>query len=186
MCPDREIVSVYADEELPSPWKEKLEDHLSHCEACRKRLAAYRRLSGVIADKTDPAMTEEAVGAAGKRVMERLSRLTRPENGRPYRLPVWRRTITIPLPAAAAAAVLFAVLALVWRRPAVNPETVAAGADLDIRNTVPVSDMEGALQYLSARDDSDYVILRLPERNFMNAGEPVIIKAADYSGRNGR
>ncbi|MDR0602190.1 MAG: hypothetical protein LBG42_07375 [Treponema sp.] len=184
MCPDREIISVYMDGELPSPWKEKLEGHFSLCETCRKRLADYRRLSAAIARETAPALTEEAVKAAGERVMERLSR--RRPAAVPRRPSVWRRTITIPLPAAAAAAVLLAILALVWRRPVPGPETTAAGMDLDIRNTVPVSDMDGVLQYLSARDDSDYVILRLPERNFMSAGEPVIIKAADYSGRNGR
>ncbi|MDR1106481.1 MAG: hypothetical protein LBL44_09005 [Treponema sp.] len=183
MCPDKEIISVYADEELPSPWKEKLENHLADCEACRERLAVYRRLSGAMTGGTDQALSEEAVGAAGRRVMERLAGRRRPENRRSP--PVWRRTVTIPLPAAAAAAVLLAILALVWRRPASNLE-MAAGTDLDIRDTVPVSNMEGVLQYLSARDDSDYVILRLPERNFMSAGEPAIIKAADYSGRNGR
>jgi hypothetical protein len=49
--------------------------------------------------------------------------------------------------------------------------------------------MENVLQYLSSRDNGEIIILRLPEsRNFVNYGEPAIIKAADYTrqatGRN--
>jgi hypothetical protein len=42
------------------------------------------------------------------------------------------------------------------------------------------------MQYLGAQDNSDYMIINLPEaKNFTSAGEPLIIKAADYSRRAG-
>jgi anti-sigma factor RsiW len=184
MCPDRQIISVYADGELPSPWKEKLETHLSTCRTCSERLASYRGISGLLHDTQAQAEALQAdVQAAADRVRNRLSS---PVDRAPslYR-PLWRRNISIPLPAAAAAAVLIVLLSLVFVRRQPNVEAVA-GINLDIQDTVPVSGMDGVLQYLSARDDSDYVILKLPERNFMSTGEPTIIKAADYSGRNGR
>ncbi|GHU05470.1 hypothetical protein FACS1894147_11680 [Spirochaetia bacterium] len=50
MCPDRQILSLYHDDELPSPWKEKLESHVASCPACAARLAQYRDLSRVLLD----------------------------------------------------------------------------------------------------------------------------------------
>jgi anti-sigma factor RsiW len=183
MCPDHQIISVYADGELPSPWKEKLERHLSNCASCSERLASYRGVSGLL---HEDARVEDGEAAAN-RVRDRLLRRAPGLSPSLYR-PLWRRNVVVPLPLAAAAAVLIVFLSLVWvRREAapVNVEAVA-GVNLDIQDTVPISGMDGVLQYLSAGDDSDYVILMLPERNFMSAGEPAIIKAADYSGRNGR
>jgi hypothetical protein len=50
---------------------------------------------------------------------------------------------------------------------------------------VPVSDMNGIMQYLGQEDTADFVIIRLPEsRNFVSSGEPTLVKAADYSRRN--
>jgi anti-sigma factor RsiW len=185
MCPDRQIISVYADGELPSPWKEKLERHLSNCPSCSERLAFYRRVSGLLHE--DAAVLRAGAEAAADRARDRLPRQTPGRSPSLYR-PLWRRSVAIPLPAAAAAAVLIIILSLAWVRREAAPGAVEAlaGVNLDIQDTVPVSGMEGVLQYLSAGDNTDYVILTLPERNFMSAGEPAIIKAADYSGRNGR
>jgi hypothetical protein len=56
---------------------------------------------------------------------------------------------------------------------------------LDLQGMVPVSDMNGIMQYLGQEDTADFVIIRLPEsRNFVSSGEPTIVKAADYSRRN--
>jgi hypothetical protein len=103
---------------------------------------------------------------------------------------LWRRTVSLPLPAAAAltaaAAAFVIVFASTWlRQPAaesrVQNTPVAAGIDLNLQGMVPVSDMNGVLQYLGDTDAGDIVILRLPEsRNFKSSGEPTILKAADY------
>jgi anti-sigma factor RsiW len=45
MCPDRQILSVYLDEELPSPWKEKMEAHVSSCAECQAVLEKYQAVS---------------------------------------------------------------------------------------------------------------------------------------------
>jgi hypothetical protein len=103
----------------------------------------------------------------------------------------WGRSVSIPLPAAAAAAlfmvVLFAVLA--GRSPGGEAQDTAVAADLsqDMRGIVPVSDMQGVLQYLGDHDSADFVILRLPEsRSFTSTGEPAIIRAADYTPQRKR
>jgi hypothetical protein len=180
MCPDREILSVYLDGELPSPWKEKLESHLEGCARCRERLEAYRTVHRLVHD--GPAA--DVVEAAKERVRAGLEKRTGTGPRLRYRSAgILRRRVTMPLPAAVAAAAVFVVvLALAWLgRPALrNPETALA-AEIDMRGTIPVSDMNGVLQYLGGEDAGNYVILKLPEsRNFTSTGEPLILKEADY------
>ncbi|MDR0878160.1 MAG: hypothetical protein LBN21_08915 [Treponema sp.] len=197
MCPDHQILSVYLDAELPSPWREKMESHLAQCETCREKLAAYRLVRSL-------EFPEAALQQARDRVWKNLQAAgsTYPEtkgkrfaetgNARyPETAVFWRRNVSLPFPAAAAAAALLLIaLAALWLRlPAGESDTrdtaIAASENLDMRGIAPVSDMSGVLQYLGSKDSGDYVILRLPEsRNFMTSGEPAIIKAADYSRRN--
>jgi hypothetical protein len=191
------MLSVYLDGELPSPWKEKMEKHLALCVSCRDRLDAYRETACRLKEAEaaspggDPAAVsagEAALERAKDRVWLRLQNLEAGDTGRPAP-GIWRRSVSIPLPAAAAAAVIFCIaLAAFWfRQNAGTPQIqdmTAAGMELDLRGIVPVSDMHGVLQYLGDRDTGDIVILRLPEsRNFMSSGEPTILKAAELPAR---
>jgi len=178
------MLSVYLDGELPSPWREKLESHVSACPACAGRIKAYRSISSARSGEAPGG--EGAVGAASERVWQRLGasggRAARPLPGRA----IWRRRVSVPLPAAAAAAIAGMALALaLWapgpegsaRRDA-RPVTLAAEADL----YVPIDDMESVVDYLIARSGSELLVLRLPEyQSFVASGEPAIIRAADYS-----
>jgi hypothetical protein len=102
---------------------------------------------------------------------------------------VWGRTVSLPLPvAAAAAAVIIAAFLFIvnLRQPGQAPvqESLASTVGTDVQGIMPVSDLDRVLQYLSSQDNSDYVIIRLPEsRNFLSSGEPALLKAADYTGR---
>ncbi|MDR2069362.1 MAG: zf-HC2 domain-containing protein [Spirochaetaceae bacterium] len=183
MCPDRQILSVYFDQELPSPWKEKLEAHLADCSECRNRLEQYRRFS------PNPAESEAAAVEAVKgRVWSKVACLGEKIPTRKYRGRWWARSVSLPIPAAAAAILFFALAAFFVIRPvlrAPQDTEVAAGVGLEVQGIVPVSDMNGVIQYLGGEDTADIVIIRLPEsKRFMSSGEPAIIRAADYSGRS--
>jgi hypothetical protein len=199
MCPDRQILSVYHDRELPSPWKEKMELHLSGCPGCRAALAKIGGLSAAM--REDPAYKAGSLPEAGERVWSVLAGLSRPEgtprpvNRREMRRRIWNRSVSIPLPAAAAAAVFFVIAftLVLLNRPSPSDGTagmdtaISAGVDIDMPGVVPVSDMNDVLRYLG-QDNSgtDFMIIRLPEtKHFMSAGEPAIIRAADYSRRTG-
>jgi len=183
LCPDRQLLSVYFDGEMPSPWKEKMESHIAVCPQCARRLEAYRRIS--------PAADEGTVEAARERVWRKLEQragsAAYPAAAWPAAVPmVWRRRISIPLPAAAAIVLFIALSALITlkiTRPAENSGIpLAAETDFATPDIIPISDMEDVLQYLGNRDNGEIIIVRLPEsRNFVNYGEPAIIKAADYS-----
>jgi hypothetical protein len=189
MCPDSEMLSLYIDSELPSPWKEKLEAHIRVCPGCRERLEQYRNLSREL--NADTGMLDTATDAAKDRVWETLAAVPR----RPYLRPArfWGRTVSIPLPLAAAAAAVLILgfgLLLFRQAPAKTPQDGAmasgfgsTGLGMDMQ-TIPAVDMNGVLQYLGNDDTADIVIIRLPEsKSFMSLGEPSIMKAADYSRR---
>jgi anti-sigma factor RsiW len=184
------MLSVYLDGELPSPWKEKMESHVKDCPQCRQRLEMYRLVSG--AAVRDETALMEAAKARVWRNLETGGRGSLRRSGLVNRgFSVWRRTISVPLPAAAAAAavLVIACATLLVRRPAA-PELLipqmsfAPEESLEAPGIIPVADMNGVLQYLDSKDNGDVLILRLPEsRSFTSSGEPVIVKAADYTRR---
>ncbi|GHT83778.1 hypothetical protein FACS1894137_05840 [Spirochaetia bacterium] len=184
MCPDPQMLSLYYDGELPSPWKEKLEVHLAVCVPCRERLEQFRLLSGTLGNK--PAGVSGAPGLSERR--ERVwQRLNAPvDTVRVWDAPVrvWNRSVSIPLPLVAAAAALIFAFGVFFIRGGrtVSPADSSLAA-VEMQTMVPVSDLNGVLQYLGNDDSPDIVIIRLPEsRSFMSSGEPAIIRAADYGG----
>ena len=192
MCPKNQIISLYHDGELPSPWKEKMESHIAACACCAQRLKVYRDISSAangasVAPSLKDAPSQE-IEAARERVWLKLEQSVSAGfagSPRPERA-IWRRRIAIPLPVAAAVALFFLAAFLFAFRVAGNTEasdlTIAAEAEFDTPGIIPVSDMEDVLQYLGIRDSGDFVILRLPEsQNFVNSGEPSILRAADYT-----
>ena len=194
MCPDRQVISLYLDGELPSPWKEKMEAHLEDCSECRATLAGYGSLG-----KYQDSLNEENILSAQERVWKKLisPELVKPLN-HTYTFPrqgIWNRSITVPLPVAAAAAVVIviAMFALFGLRDSNNsrPQEVMAAIPNYMQvlgneqGMAPITDMTGVLQYLSNLDNGDFMVIRLPEsNNFIRAGEPALINAADYSRRS--
>ena len=178
-CPDRQLLSIYFDGELPSPWKETMERHLNGCPSCAQQINEFNRLRRSLSDSP----SEAAIGAAQDRVWQQLGLGTR-KGARVMRFGgLWQRRISIPLPAAAAAAVLLVALAVFFAIRTPVPAAMPLMA-FETPGIIPVSDMEDVLQYLGSRDNSDVVIIRLPEsRDFVSYGEPAIIKAADYNRR---
>ena len=194
MCPDRQMLSLYFDEELPSPWKEKLDSHLEACPACRASLEGYRRLSESLMDTSDQALLA-AQDRLWKKLCERefYQGASPPKFSREKTRKLLRKSITLPLPVAAAAAVLIfiiflALIKIIDGRQAPSQDMMAAiNIELDDHGIVPIpiQDMSGVLQYLSSQDGGDFMVIRLPEsRRFTRIGEPALINAADYSRRN--
>ena len=198
MCPDRQIISLYLDGELPSPWKEKMTSHLETCPECRAALAVYYGLR-------ERSPNEERVLAAQERVWKKLTapplaaareNPVKQPSQRYRRQNIWNRSFTVPLPAAVAAAVviiiaMFAILGLGGRNGgngiqdtmAVIPNYMQVVGNE--QGMVPMTDMTSVLQYLSSMDNGEFMVIRLPEsKNFIRAGEPAFINAADYSRRH--
>ncbi|GHV25797.1 hypothetical protein AGMMS4952_04510 [Spirochaetia bacterium] len=185
MCPDPQMLSLYYDGELPSPWREKLEAHLAACPSCRDRLEQFRLLSGTLVDGPSPGLP-----LLKEQVWQRISNPAAPawKIPAPKRSRVWNRSIPVPLPVAiAAAAMMILAFGIFFTRGGrtVSPVDSALAA-LGMQTMSPDSDFNALLQYWGNDDSPDIMIIRLPEsRSFMSSGEPAIIRAADYSGAGG-
>jgi hypothetical protein len=207
MCPDPQILSIYMDGELPSPWKEKMEAHLAECSVCKGNYDNFKKLQEHFKkdnhqwrtivelaerDPQEPLPTEqELMEKAKEKVWRNLE-----SRQRLRKFSIWKRRLSIPIPAvAAAAAVIIAVLTAVTLRgnsfgASLDNNSFANQniepvnfflAEEDDPDIMPVSDISGILQYLGA-GDSNVIILQLPEsKSFSRSGEPAIIRAADYS-----
>jgi len=202
MCPKRELISLYHDQEVPSPWKGKMEDHLSSCPECRAVLAEYGQLGEYLG-----AAPEQAVTAARERVWDKL---TAPEflssNIEERRIISRTKTrnwnITMPVPVAAAAVlVIIASLTLVGINTvsqsaaqnfmastvpaAIEASTITETIAVDDQGIVPVANISEIIQYLSNQGLGEFMIIRLPPEspNFSRTGEPVLINAANYQPR---
>jgi anti-sigma factor RsiW len=234
MCPDPQLLSIYMDGELPSPWKEKMESHLSECSECMGKYKNFKRLQELLKKDTSQRRTvvessghvseefsseQELMKASMKKVWQKLEarsngmhsyrtrsagkysygtrRQLRPVSSQTENL--WKRRLSIPLPAAAAAVVIIALgIAVLFRGGSVNNNTFAntpqiesadktnfiLASEEEVSGIIPTGNISDVLQFLTS-NGTDIIILQLPESsNFSRAGEPAIIKAADYSRRN--
>lgn len=179
MCPDPSLLSAYYDDEIPDPWKKRLDGHLDGCPACQATLAAF-------ADQTDRLVSDELRFPGDvdrkKKFWERLgySRLVR------IRGP---RRLNVPWPAlAAAAAVLASAITLnmvfLFRRspvsmiveaPPASPQTVVVA--------MPPDGLEALIHLLEGLDAEGLApeaIRSLPQDLPLEwMGEPELVKPAD-------
>ena len=188
MCPDHQVMSVYFDGELDSPWKEKFERHLAECPSCRKHLESYRitRLCLKEASLVNANPTDEAVMGAMERVWEQTGYVIRPQHSNVRRQirRFWSGSLTIPVPVAAAAGLIMAIAfaAIIGFRQPVKVAEPPQLAGMEMQEMIPASvDMASFFQYLSTDNSADMVIIRLPETTFRNVGEPQMLRAADYT-----
>jgi len=192
-CSFEQWLSVYYDREMDPQYKEKMESHIANCPYCARQLEAYKRISLSLAPSEDK-LTDEA----GRRVLQKLetggfySGYKPPMAWRGRTSSIWKRRVSIPIPAAAAVVFMIIGLAFLWVRSpgkTVIPNMAITAETEILPDVIPFSGMESVLQYLGGTDTGDILILRLPEsRNFSSYGEPAIIKAADYTryAPNGR
>ena len=187
MCPNRQILSLYFDGELPSPWKEKMNAHLVKCEKCRSHMAQYHKLKEIFAgDRV------EASAILKNRVWDKTITGTPVNQKKTVKgnFLLWNRSVSLPFPAAVAAAAVFIFISFLafqgMRSPGVDQEyEIASGIVTDVQGIIPVSDLDSVLQYLSVDHMSDFVVIHLPEtRSFSSSGEPTLLRAADYSRRS--
>lgn len=194
MCPDRDLVSAYVDGEVPSPWKERLEEHFASCADCSALVERYRSLGSELRSE---ASVEAELAAAQERGRVRLDSLlsSLPASERPALGPrraafrSWGRSVTLPIPFAAAAAILVLLLggatAAIAFRPASQglfakgPAVQAAVASGEIAPALaqPAS-MDELLRYLDSSEGQITLTINLPTgTTFGSAGKPVIMRA---------
>jgi anti-sigma factor RsiW len=134
MCPDPQLLSIHMDGELPSPWKEKMEAHLTECSECKEKLNNFTHIQELLKKETSLKLTNaekaeasaeflfsehELMEKAKERIWQKLEsghrtssiRLVH-DNRRSGSYNIWKGKVSIPIPAAAAAAVIIALLSV--------------------------------------------------------------------------
>lgn len=182
MCPDGQILSVFFDGEVPSPWKESIEQHVAQCESCRTKLASYKQLSSSLhAEDSAFASIENKQDAMWHRIQQQ-------HRAAKY-LDFWHRKFAIPAPLVAAAAVIIMVFlganvfvslnkqnqAMVKTLPATSPI-----AKIEASNER--GKLEAILQLLNEQDLNQELVIDLPqEPQFSIVGEPQLLRAVEYA-----
>ena len=191
MCPDPQLLSIYIDGELPSPWKEKLEAHLEKCSGCKEKLNKYMQLHGkLLSVTTEQKLTEEAREKVWQNLQLKKQTVKCRLYGLWHKRSIWQRTLTVPIPAAAAAIVLIFLAVFFIRGGSNNTNNFAGNINSSESANIilaaeeipvfPAVDLNSVFQHLVS-DGSDIIILRLPEsRSFSRTGDPAIVRAADY------
>ena len=198
MCPDQQLISIYLDGELPSPWKEKMRNHFTQCSACKEKLEKFEQLHKLFVSDNIPSQSKERVWEkleTTRRCFTKQDNFAKQGSFQSYKpsYSMWQRRISIPLPAAAAAALIIILLAVFWFRvsspiqvdTADRANFTLASEIEEMPGIIQAADMSGVLQYLTpSNNGANIIILQLPEsQSFFRAGEPEIVRAADFSRR---
>jgi anti-sigma factor RsiW len=192
MCPDRELLSAYVDGEVPSPWRERIAEHLASCPSCASAAEGYAALGRAIRADV-PAGEAQALSRVRDRLEARLAAMDESAGGSvvPFRPALWKRSVRLPLPIAAAAALVAlaaggaaTVLAFGQRGQgiAVAASQQAIATPAIASPTSQPSSMDELLRYLDAHDAQVTITMNLPTgTRFDDSGEPVIIRASQES-----
>ena len=198
MCPDSQLLSIYIDGELPSPWKEKMESHLTECSECSEKYKKLLRMRDLFNKETPQTAEADLMEEVKERIWQKLESGHRFRTGginsnrQVNRHNVWKRKVSVPIPLAAAAAIVIVFMTILWPRtgsvnnngfanPAVAPNFTLATEG--IPEIIPTGDLGSVLEYLGV-DRSEVIILQLPESgNFSRSGDPAVIRSADYTRR---
>jgi anti-sigma factor RsiW len=190
MCPDHDLISAYIDGEVPSPWRERLEEHIASCSDCAALAANYSALGERL--RAESGADESAPLARGRERLDALlvaipktaplPRAVGTDLKRPSSWAAWRRSISLPLPLAAAAALIVILLGGATTMLALKPERgtsiqAVASGELAPHQAQPAS-MDELLRYLNSSDGQVTLTINLPTgTTFGSAGKPVIMRS---------
>ncbi|MFZ4617356.1 MAG: anti-sigma factor family protein [Rectinemataceae bacterium] len=197
MCPEAGLLSAYLDGEVPSPWNERIGEHVATCEACGDRVGSWRLLSGRLHAESRGTADSLCSGesAVADRIGERLgSRLdaSLPGSAMGKAGRGASAGLLVPLPLAAAAAVVLMLAgalasgfftsapsaALAAAPPASAAQSPGGRAATAVgTGTASSPTMESLVRYLETQNAPVNITIELPAgTTFPLGGEPVIVK----------
>ena len=175
-----EDISAYLDGELSSQAAVELERELENDPNARAELDRLRNVDRLLGSAAW-AEGEADFESSRKRTWMSL------ENQLGLRVPLWKRRITLPYPAVAAAAVaVFALIGLLALL--IGPQldgtasiTGTTAEDVDVRIAAGGAEGEQLLQWLDEQNAVGSVSVELPDSaQFRIMGEPQLLKASEF------
>jgi anti-sigma factor RsiW len=177
MCPDKELLSSFVDGEVPSPWKERIELHVTGCPSCASTVEAFRGITESLhaaesVEETDAL--NQAAARIGASLDFRAPLIQRQRGFAESFSRVWSCRVSLPMPflAAGAVALLLAGLFLGVFRP-VSDKGAMASTSLT-RQLRQVS-LESIAQNVKQSSLQPVMIDVPAESVFSQYGNPVIM-----------
>ncbi len=186
-CPDRKLLSVYADGELDSPWKQKVEAHIAGCPSCAGICRSYTSLS----ESLDLLGTSREKAVLARMTVMPPAAIASPPRGRitvsAPSIPFWRRPVALPFPVVTAAALVLTLataFAIAGRIPLGNRGTSMPAIAKTVISAQPAT-FEALVRSIDAQGgDSVMTIVLPPEATIQSSGDPVLMTASTATGGN--
>lgn len=180
MSHKREVLSAYLDGEVTPETARKVEARLKDDDEFRRAYDSYRRLEASLQQAEEPDYVD-----AAERLWRRLE--SRRLGERPTRPSFWERRVTLPLPAALAAAALFVIAAAAAlylgsgaTGSAPQPLAGVDPRELDITIQIDDGQAQELIRWLEERKDVQQVNIQLPDTpSFELIGDPVLMPASE-------
>ncbi|MBU0934146.1 MAG: zf-HC2 domain-containing protein [Spirochaetes bacterium] len=184
VCPNPELLSAWLDNEVPSPWKDAVQQHVQACPHCAAVVDRFSACHEALALQN---CDDTILQSAADRVYGRLIANVKPASSS---LHAFSRRLLVPLPLAAAAAALIiflgASLFLAGRR---NDQLMMAVQEAEQGSQVAAGSaigMDAILEYLSSQGNGLNITISLPQSSgFSGSGEPFIVREADFKPTGG-
>ncbi|HWR10415.1 MAG TPA: zf-HC2 domain-containing protein [Rectinemataceae bacterium] len=184
MCPDDALLSAFVDDEVPSPWKERMETHVAGCRRCSEKTVAFRALKRSLlaidgeAEMKALSVAKSRIAASidfgamdrnpGTGVFERLGRL-------------WTQRVPLPMPflAASLLAIVFMIgVSLGLFTPFTNRAALMASASKTI--APQAATLEMIAQYMKQSSSVEPLMIEMPQESvFSQLGNPVVVSSPD-------
>ena len=143
-CPNKDLLSAYIDGELTFPWKETIERHLQDCEVCHKVYAQYATVNRCMQELAAEASLDTA--ASFEKLLIKRNAVLQNKLANPKRrwgvsiAEQWFfSSIRVPVPAAAAAILVFVLLPLILFFKVEHTVNSVAAAQSSFTPIIPVS-----------------------------------------------
>ncbi len=181
MCPEDKLLSAYLDNEVPQPWADEMAAHIKTCAQCAGKIREYESLHTVFVQDTipDTQLVEKKIYDS---VMSEVSSHSRQC--------FWSRKIQVPVPALAAAAAGFFVMAALFFTTFLPGASQSLGSrNLSDNSNQDYFSAEMTIEEFEALDDlfesqvsNGDVTMAIPDLPEMHIhGDPKIMRAVEYS-----
>jgi len=181
MCPDDQLLSAFVDDEVPSPWKERVELHIGKCARCSGKVEAIKSLSQSLLT-LDDAHDIQALERAKLRIAASIDLNSAPR-GETHAdifqriLAIWFQRIQLPMPFVAVGLLAFVFLVGVtlgvFNPLLKNTNTLAATSKVLASHATT---LETLVRYLESQNSTQAVTIKMPgEAWFGQPGNPVLV-----------
>lgn len=176
MCPDRELISAYFDDETNQYWSGKIKEHMGSCISCSNEVKKLDKISLILESSEVPDELE---------IKERLYKSLTRKRKVIFTQPVWKKHFDVSFPLLAVAAALVLILSTVmlfgFRNFTASKDIVEEIQEEPLNLKVQLISIEDAAAYLLSDDSGFDVLITIPAGEDLSlTGEPQLIREADY------